>query len=436
MPSVQRRLQALFADQPGSSEHRIRTKSGEVRWLRDYSRAEWDPTHSRIVRIIGAGQDITARKEAEATSLRLAAIVESSDDAIISKSLDGIITSWNAAAERLFGYRAEEIMGRSILRLIPEDRHAEEDELLARLRRGEQVVAFETARRTKDGRRLDVSLTISPLRNEQGTIVGASKILRDITARKHAEGERARLFADVQRVNAELQQFAYTVSHDLNQPLRTITYFTTMLAQHYPDTLDAEADEYLTFIRNGAQRLQQMLADLLAYTRLGGAVPQVTAVDCEALLAQVLSDLRLAIKESQAAITHGPLPTVAGDATRLTQVLQNLLDNALKFRGAAPARVHLAARRTESGWEFAVRDQGIGLDPAQSERIFQVFQRLHPRSAYPGTGMGLAICKRIIEQYGGRLWVDSRPGAGATFYFTLGQAPQHVDGTGSPKRGL
>lgn len=419
MPSVQRRMQVLFSGQPGASEHRILTKNGEIRWLRDYSMAEWDARHGRIVRIIGAGQDITAHRHAAEANLRLAAIVESSDDAIISKSLDGVVTSWNAAAERIFGYRAEEMIGQSILRLIPDDRQDEEYSILERLRKGERVDHLETVRRTKDKWLLDVSLTSSPLRNEYGSIIGASKILRDITARKQAEGERAQLVTELQRVNAELQQFAHIVSHDLNEPLRAIVNFITLLTKRYQGQLDAEADEYLAFVVDGAHRMQQMLSALLAYTRVGGQTEAFTAVDCEAVFSRVMEALHLRITECRALITHDPLPTVHGDATRLGQVWQNLLGNALKFCNELPPRIHITVQQEDQHWRFAVRDNGIGIEPRHAERIFQVFQRLHPRSKYPGTGMGLAICKRIIEQHGGRIWVESTSGEGATFFFTL-----------------
>jgi PAS domain S-box-containing protein len=419
MPNVQQRLQALFAGQPGSSEHRIRTKSGAVRWLRDSSRAEWDPTHSRIVRIIGAGQDITAHKQGTEASLRLAAIVESSEDVIVSKTLDGIVTSWNAAAERIFGYRADEMVGQPILRIIPEDRQEEEPRILARLRRGERVDHFETVRRTKDGRLLDVSVTISPLRNEQGTIIGASKILRDITAHKQAEAERERLLTDLRRINEELQQFARIVSHDLSEPLRTMTNFVQLLAHRLNGQLDAEATAFITFVTDAAQRMQRMLTDLLAYTR-AGQPPQFQVIDCEAVLAQVLGALQARITECGAVITHDPLPTLRGDATRLGQVLQNLIGNALKFC-TPPPHIHISARPEGRHWRFAVRDNGIGIDPSQVGKLFQVFQRLHKQSEYPGTGIGLAICKKIIEQHGGQIWVESQPGQGATFYFTIGE---------------
>ena len=190
-------------------------------------------------------------------------------------------------------------------------------------------------------------------------------------------------------------------------------------SERYQGQLDAEADEYLAFVVDGAHRMQQMLTDLLAYTRVGGQAEGCTAVDCEVVLARVVEALQLRIAECRAILTYDPLPTVRGDATRLGQVWQNLIGNALKFCKEQPPRIHITARHEDHHWRFAIRDNGIGLDPRQAERIFQVFQLLHTRSEYPGTGMGLAICKRIIEQSGGRIWVESEPGKGATFFFTL-----------------
>jgi len=253
-------------------------------------------------------------------------------------------------------------------------------------------------------------------------------IFKDITARKRGEEERERLLAELERVNAEFRQFAQIVSHDLTEPLRAMHTFITLLAKRYQGQLDTQADGYLAFVVEGAQRMQQMLTDLLAYTRVGGQTAAFTAVDCEAVLSQVLDALRLGITECRATITHDPLPTVCGDALRLGHVFQNLLGNALKFCHTPP-RIHIAARRDGPAWVFSVQDNGIGLDPRHAEQIFAVFQRLHPRSAYPGTGMGLAICKRIVEQHGGRIWVESQPGAGSTFSFTIGETPRALSGS-------
>jgi PAS domain S-box-containing protein len=328
------------------------------------------------------------------------------------------VTSWNAAAERIFGYRTEEMIGQPILRLLPVDRQDEEVMILARLRRGERIDHFETVRRAKDGRLLDVAVTISPLRDARGVIIGASKIARDIGARKQAEAEREALLAELQRANAEFQQFGYIVSHDLNEPLRTMSNYVQLLARRAKGKLDSPAEEYMAFVTDAAKRMQQMLSDLLAYTH-AGQTPEFQAVDCEEMLAQMVSDLHTAITEQQATLTHDPLPTVRGDATRLKQVLQNLIGNALKFRGPTPPRVHVSARREDGHWRFAVQDNGIGIDPQHVGKLFQVFQRLHTRSEYAGSGIGLAICKKIVEQHGGRIWVESRPREGSVFYFTI-----------------
>jgi light-regulated signal transduction histidine kinase (bacteriophytochrome) len=234
----------------------------------------------------------------------------------------------------------------------------------------------------------------------------------------------------LERSNAELQHFAYIVSHDLTEPLRTMNNFVQVLAKRLSGTLEPAAVEEMTFITDAAQRLQHMLTDLLVYTGIG-KTPEFTTVDCERLLARVLNDLQLAIADRHACITHDPLPTLQGDATRLQQVFQNLIGNALKFCGDAPPRIHFSAQRDGHCWRFAIRDNGIGIDPAQSTRIFQVFQRLHPRRTYPGTGIGLAICKRIIEQHGGQIWVESQLGQGATFFFTVPMTPADMKETPS-----
>jgi len=253
---------------------------------------------------------------------------------------------------------------------------------------------------------------VSGLTNDTKLILLA---IEDISERKRAEETLMQRTAELQRSNEELQQFARIVSHDLNEPLRTMANYVQILAKRYQGKLDADADEYITFTVEGAQRMQALIQDLLAYTYVSGKAREFTAVDCEALLQSTLGDLRIASEESGAAVTHDPLPTVRGDARQLGIVFQNLIGNALKFCDTAPPRIHIAARQDGRQWIFSVRDNGIGIDPRQAERIFQVFQRLHTRSEYVGTGIGLAICKKIVERHGGRIWVESAPGQGATF---------------------
>lgn len=364
------------------------------------------------------GHDVTDRKRAEEQLARLAEIVESSDEAILSKDVHGIIQTWNAGAERLFGYRAEEVIGQPIALLLPPERIQEEEQILQRLLSGQRVERLETIRVTKDGRRLDVLVTASPVKDHDGRIVGASKIIHDIGDRKRAEEALRRTAEDLVRSNKDLEQFAYVASHDLKEPLRMVTGFMSLLKDRCQGKLDAKSDDYIAFAADGAARMQGLIDDLLAYSRAGrGEISERT--DSGAVLDRVLGSLTVSIQESGAAITRDPLPTIACNPVELTHVFQNLIGNALKFKGRRKPEIHVAARRQAGGWLFTVRDNGIGIDPQFAERIFMIFQRLHTRDDYPGTGIGLAICKKIVERYGGRIWVESQPEKGSTFCFTI-----------------
>lgn len=225
--------------------------------------------------------------------------------------------------------------------------------------------------------------------------------------------------SELGRSNADLQQFAYVASHDLQEPLRMVSSYTQLIARRYKGKLDADADEFIAFAVDGANRMQRLILDLLAYSRVNTAGRQFEPTAMETVLKAALNNLTDAVKESQAIITHDPLPAVMGDDKQLAQLFQNLLSNAVKFGGAQPPRIHISAKQTDGEWLFSVRDHGIGLDPQYADRIFVIFQRLHTREEYPGTGIGLAICKKIVERHGGRIWVESELGKGATFYFTM-----------------
>jgi light-regulated signal transduction histidine kinase (bacteriophytochrome) len=267
-------------------------------------------------------------------------------------------------------------------------------------------------------------------------------VARDITKRKRAEAELRQRTAELARSNAELEHFAYVASHDLHEPLRMVSSFMQLLARRYQGQLDATAHEYIAFAIDGANRMKTLINDLLVYSRVGTKGKPLKPTDCAMVLEQVLASLQLAIQENEATVTYGSLPTVLADETQLGQLFQNLLGNALKFRSAAPPRIHISARLTSDfllpginsvierppasrldlpskAWLFSVQDNGIGLEPQFAERIFIIFQRLTTKSEYPGTGIGLAICKKIVERHGGRIWVESEPGQGATFYFIL-----------------
>lgn len=364
--------------------------------------------------------DITNRKIAQRIAEResrlLSAIVDSSDDAIVSKDLNGTITSWNKSAERLFGYTAEEIVGKPVTLLIPADRQDEEPRIIARLKAGERVDHFETLRRRKDGTLLDISLTISPVRDERGQIVGASKIARDITQRKRAESE-------IRRANHDLEQFAFSASHDLQEPLRSVKIYSELLARRYGGKLDGEALEFLGYMQAGATRMELLVSDLLSYTQVSKQEKCTDSVDANAALTTVLSGMSGSILESGARITSDPLPTVQMHAMQLQQLFQNLIGNAIKYR--SPIRtpeIHIAATHRGEGWTFSVTDNGIGIAPEYKEKVFGLFKRLHSSDEYAGTGIGLAICQRIVEQYDGRIWVESEPDRGSSFHFTIGRS--------------
>ena len=221
------------------------------------------------------------------------------------------------------------------------------------------------------------------------------------------------------RSNADLEQFAYVASHDLQEPLRMISSYSGLLSQRYKDKLDTDAADFLGYITDGASRMQRLIQDLLAYSRAGSEDSDLVLVDCEEVLARVGSNLRLTIQESNAEVSHDPLPSVHGNFTQLCQLFQNLIGNAVKFRGDQPPQIHVGVESQGDHWLFSVRDNGIGISLQYKERIFTIFQRLHTKEEYPGTGIGLAICKKIVEKHGGNIYVESETGKGSTFYFTL-----------------
>jgi PAS domain S-box-containing protein len=241
----------------------------------------------------------------------------------------------------------------------------------------------------------------------------------DISERKRAEQALQERTAELTRSNAELEQFAYVASHDLQEPLRAVATYTQLLAQRYSDQLDDDAEGIIGRVTNAVHRMQTLIQDLLTYSRVDTRASDFRMVSCETVLQEVLDNLQTAVTETAAKVSHDPLPTVLADEVQLRQLFQNLIGNALKFHGQETPRVHLSAVTQRGHWVFSVRDNGIGIDPQYVDRIFVIFQRLHTRRAYPGTGVGLAICKKIVERHGGRIWVDSRPGNGAEFVFTL-----------------
>jgi PAS domain S-box-containing protein len=244
-------------------------------------------------------------------------------------------------------------------------------------------------------------------------------VVQDITKRKLAEVALLQRTAELARSNTELVQFAYVASHDLQEPLRMVSSYVQLLARRYSGKLDSDADEFIAFAVDGAKRMQNMINDLLAFSRVTTKGHEFKPVEADTALKLALANLKVAIEESQASVTFDPLPVVNADSAQLTQLFQNLIGNAIKFRRKEPPQVHVSVEKRAKDWEFSVRDNGIGIEPQHLERIFVIFQRLHTAAQFPGTGIGLAICKKIAERHGGNLWVSSQPGVGSTFHFTI-----------------
>jgi PAS domain S-box-containing protein len=261
--------------------------------------------------------------------------------------------------------------------------------------------------------------TLSPLQDEHGRIYRIIGTATDISDRKHKEIELQDQKQDLARSNAELQQFAYIASHDLQEPLRMITSYLELLERRYKGQLDEKADKFIAYAVDGATRMQTLINDLLTYSRVGSRGQDLELVDCEKILQNVLTNLQMAIKQSNAIITRTPLPHISADPSQLTQLFQNLISNSIKFRGEDPPRIHLEAQDIDGKWLFSLQDNGIGMEAQYLDRIFIIFQRLHSKTEYPGTGIGLAVCKKIVERHSGNLWVESQPGQGSIFYFTI-----------------
>ena len=544
----------------------VERPDGQKRNIMNYPRPFFNAA-GKVIGTINMLVDITDRKNIEERKEHFAAIIQSSDDAIISKTLDGIITSWNNSAERIFGFTAQEMIGKHITRIIPVDRLDEETKILARLKRGERIDHFETKRITKDGRLLDISLSISPIKNSKGIIIGASKIAHDITAQKKAEQlireseERLRLAVEItelgmwdldlttgltttspehrkilgyaktkqwskvrflelvhsadrpwveqaiqtalitgkisyeariirpdnserwirvngttiydkkhipvrllgtvlditdqkkakdelermvrartnelltsnsalEKSNHELEQFAYIASHDLQEPLRKIQTFADMVKEHLHDNEIAE--KYFNKIYSSAKRMSSLINDVLNYSRLTKTGEQFVITDLNKILKDVLSDFELLIEQKQAVITYNDLPKIKGIPLQLHQLFSNLISNSLKFSERNPqisitaktlspeeVQEHSRLKKASKYVQFVFQDNGIGFEQQYAEQIFTIFQRLNNLKTYSGTGIGLALCKKIVDHHDGIITAKSEIGQGATFTITL-----------------
>jgi len=377
-------------------------------------------------------RDITERKQAAMAVILLAAIVAYSDDAIIGKDMDGIITSWNIGAEKVFGYTSQEMVGVSILKLIPSDRQDEEAYIMSEIKLGRSVVHLETLRQTKDGRTINISVTESPIKDPAGHIIGASKVARDITERVAAGKTILELNSDLeqritertrelQAANEELQAFGYSISHDLRAPLRHVLGYINMLIKEAGPLLSEKSLRHLATISLSAERMGELIDDLLAFSRLGRVELEKKDVSLDELVRETMGDFKAEAKNRHIVWKILPLPTVWAGRALLRMALVNLISNAIKFtspREEAVIEIGCASDKNDQTAIY-IRDNGVGFDAAYVDQLFGVFQRLHTRKEFEGTGIGLANVQRIIHRHGGETWAEGAVDAGATFYFSL-----------------
>lgn len=392
---------------------------GEVRWGLDNKAPIYD-RDGTIVGLVGSSADITTIKRSEEARARLAAIVESSNDAIIGLTLDGTITSWNPGAARLYGYTTSVAIGRGFADLLPVGSDHNPTEAILAIASGMPGDFFETTQQTNRGRSLDVSLTFSPVLDDEKRVIGVAAIARDISARKQAE-------ADLRAANKELEAFTYSVSHDLRAPLRAMNGFSRILLEDYQSEIPADARHFLGLIQDNARQMGQLVDDLLAFSRLGRQQLMKVPVALDELARDVIADLRIDWEGRQVTFRVGAMPVVNADPGLMRQVFMNLISNSLKFtRHRETAEIDLALTPGPPGADEVVmyiRDNGVGFDMAYAHKLFGVFQRLHRAEDYDGTGVGLALVQRIIQRHGGRIWADAEVNKGATFWFSLPVVP-------------
>lgn len=361
--------------------------------------------------------EITRRRLAERQSHRLSATEAIAQEAVVCWDLDGRITHWNPAAERIYGYGAQEALGAPIGLLMPPGGLAQLDEAVALARKGEAAPAFEVILKRKDGRHIRVWVALAGWPDEDGELCGFTSVTRDITDQRRAEAWLAHQMDELVRSNRQLEQFAATVSHDLLAPLRKVIVFGGLLEKKLSSEIDEEGRDFLGRMTSAAARMGKLIEDLMQYSRVFGSAPSSEPVDLGRIVAEVKSDLEVQIAGAQAEVEVGPLPTVRAHPFEMRQLFQNLVANALKFRAKDRApRVSVGAAFDDPGFvSVFVKDNGIGFDMKDAERIFEPFLRLHSLAEYDGSGIGLSICRRIVLRHGGWISVESAPGRGATF---------------------
>jgi len=363
-----------------------------------------------------AEQALRAEQDRAQTYLDIAATM------ILALDAQGRVTLINKKGCEILGYPEAEIVGKDWFEnFLPQRLRAEVARVFKMLMKGkmEPVEYFENPVLTKSGEEREIAWHNVLIKDSRGGIIGTLSAAEDITERKRSQQLLEATMDELKRSNTELDQFASIVTHDLQEPLRAVTGFSKMLAEQYRGKLDRTADEFIQFIVEGGERMQQLILDLLAYSRVTTRGREFRPVDFESIIKYALNNLLVAIEENSARITHDPLPIVMADEIQMVQLLQNLIANSIRFRGKEPPQIHISEKKKKNEWLFSVKDNGIGIDPDHSERVFQIFQRLHSQEKYPGRGIGLAVCRKIVERHKGKIYLDSEPDKGATVYFTL-----------------
>jgi PAS domain S-box-containing protein len=351
-------------------------------------------------------------KQIEEQLQRMTKVFMDGADPIVIRDLDGCVLDMNHETERLFGWAREEVLGKRTRQFLTPEWRERGDEILRRLQQGEIVRNAEAAVRTKAGEVIPVLVTAFALTDEKEQPVAYAEIAKDISQLKRAAEQ-------LEQRNRELQHFAKMLVHDLDAPLRSIRSFLDLLRNHLKDQVDAEAAEYIHFINTSADGMGRLITDLLDFTRLQRQPRAFAPVDFSKVFEQACTNLHAAIEETKAEVTCDPLPTASGNPTQLVRLFQNLIGNAVKYRSEDSPRVHVSCERTGGEWRFSIRDNGVGIDAEHLPRVFDIFYRPQSQADIPGTGIGLATCKVVVECHGGRIWVESENGRGSVFHFTI-----------------
>lgn len=401
------------------AEHRMRAKSGEWKWVLARGTVVERDKDGKPLRFSGTVFDVSERKRSEARLLQLSKVFMESIDPIFIRDLEGTIIDLNEAAETTYGWSRTELIGQSIKMIVSPDRHDRVDELNERCKRGEKIGSVEALHLTKSGEPIPVLLSLSLLTDSQGKPVGLTTITKNLSDLKRTEAMLRARTQELERSNKELEEFAYVAAHDLREPLLAISAYLKVLKRYSKDRLDAEARKFISQTLASTDRMDSLIQSLLSYSRLRNAPLSFEPTDFNEVLGNALSNLRVVVEECGATVTSKTLPTVRADPTLMEQLFQNLLSNAVKFRGDRPLEIQIGALRRGRRWQFYVKDNGIGIRQSDFDKIFRLFQRIVSDAERPGTGIGLANCKKIVEQHSGRIWVESEFGRGSTFFFEI-----------------